>query len=132
MSSARFLRIWPEVPTCVLSPLWASDEQLRPHAASCHEQLPELLAAHVARHEQMRLIDGLELVDHDPALFAGATGCPNARGHRQMATRLNAVLRIPGLRPSSVGKRRPRRLALPEAPAEPDNYTLPLPFATQP
>ena len=57
----------------------------------------------------MKLIDGLELLDHDTALLADGYEHPNERGCRQIAMRLNGVIRIPSLRPSSVGKRRKRK-----------------------
>ena len=106
---AEVSRLWPDVPTHVLTPLWHDEEVWPSHAMSCHEQVPELIATHVASHEQMRLIDGLELLDHDKELLADGFEHPNARGCRQIAMRLNGVIRIPSLRPSSVGKRRKRK-----------------------
>ena len=76
---------------------------------SCHEQVPDLIAAHAASHDQMTLVDGSELLEHDRELFADGYEHPNERGCRQIAMRLNTVIRVPGLRPSSVGKRRKRR-----------------------
>ena len=111
-----------------------SEEELAPsHAMSCQAQVPELIAAQVACHEHMQLVDGHELLEPDGELFAGATALPNARGNRQIATRLNTVIRIPGLRPSSVGKRRARK-KLPAPPAEVPEHgnTLPLPFSPSP
>lgn len=102
-------RLWPQVRTHVLTPLWHDETAHPSHGMSCHEQVPSFIAAHVAPHDQMTLIDGLELMDHDPALFADGYEHPNERGCRQIATRLNAVMRVPGLRPSSVGKRRKPR-----------------------
>ena len=106
---AEVSRLWPQVPTHVLTPLWHDEEAMPSHPMSCHEQVPSLIAMHVTPHEQMTLIDGLELLEHDPALLADGYEHPNERGCRQIATRLNAVMRIPGLRPSSVGKRRKKK-----------------------
>ena len=77
----------------------------------------------------MVLVDGLELLDHDPALFADGFEHPNAAGNRQVATRLNAVMRVPGLRPSSVGRRRKKRTRLlPEPVLDENNNTMMLPL----
>ena len=109
-------RLWPQVKTHVLTPLWHDETAYPSQGMSCHEQVPSFIAAHTAPHDQMTLIDGLELTDHDPDLFADGYEHPNERGCRQIATRLNTVMRVPGLRPSSVGKRRkPRGGAKPKA-----------------
>ena len=115
-------RLWPSVPTHVATPLWHDEEAWPSHGMSCHKQVPELIAAQVAVHDQMRLIDGLELIEHDPELFADGYEHPNARGCRQIATRLNGVIRIPSLRPSSVGKRRKRKVK-PKEKAQPKAKT---------
>ncbi len=99
-------RLWPNVPTQVVTPLWHDEEASPSHTMSCYEQVPSFLAAHAAPHDQMTLVDGLELMEHDAALMADGYEHPNEQGCRQIATRLNAVIRVPGLRPSSVGKRR--------------------------
>lgn len=102
-------RLWPQVPTHVLTPLWHNEGLLPSHRLSCHEQVPGLIAAHAAAHDNMTLVDGLELLEHDPNLLADGYEHPNARGCRQVAMRLNTVMRLPGLRPSLVGKRRKRQ-----------------------
>ena len=123
-------RLWPKVPTMVLTPLWHDEEVWPSHAKSCFEQVPSFIAAHAAPHDQMRVIEGLDLIDHDPALFADGYEHPDERGNRQVATRLNAVIRVPGLRASSVGRRR-RRKALPPAEPEPQAGMAPLPFGAE-
>lgn len=102
-------RLWPQVPTHVLTPLWHDEGAVPSHGMSCYEQVPTFLEAHAAPHDQMTIVDGLDLLEHDPALLADGYEHPNARGCRQIATRMNAVIRVPGLRPSSVGKRRKPR-----------------------
>lgn len=103
---AEVSRLWPHVKTHVLTPLWPGGEHVPIHSTSCYQQVPAFIAAHVALHEQMTLVDGMELLDQDAQLVADSLAHPNADGCRQIATRLNAVMRVPGLRPSSVGKRR--------------------------
>lgn len=119
-------RLWPQVPTQVVTPLWHDEEASPSHPMSCWEQVPTLIAAHAAPHDQMTLVDGLELLEHDGALLADGAEHPGERGCRQIAMRLNAVIRVPGLRPSSVGRRRQRSR---KAEPEPESDTLPLPFA---
>ena len=120
-------RLWPHVATHVLSPLWHDETRSPSRTISCFEQIPMLLAAHTAPHDEMMLVDGHDLLDHDEALFADGCEHPNERGCRQIATRMNAVIRVPGLKPSSVGKRRKRK-ALPaaEEPLLADMLPLPL------
>jgi lysophospholipase L1-like esterase len=102
-------RLWPQVPTQVLTPLWHDEDASPSHPLSCWEQVPDFIAEQVGRYAQMSLVDGLELCDHDASCYADPDAHPNAKGFRQMALRLHAVQSIPGLRPSSVGKRRKAR-----------------------
>lgn len=123
-------RLWPKVPTHVLTPLWHDEEASPSHAMSCHEQVPALIAAQVGTHDQMTLVDGQELMEHDAELLADGCEHPGERGCRQIAQRLNAVMRVPGLKPSSVGKRRKKRTSRKKetAPAPEPNDTMSLPF----
>lgn len=126
---AEIARLWPGVPTQVVSPLWHDEGFAPTHPRSCHAQVPEHIAAQVAKHGQMTYVDGLELVEHDASLFADGSVHPNKKAHRQIATRLNAVMRIPGLRPSSVGRRRPKKAARATAPQPPEDDAPRLPLA---
>lgn len=123
-------RLWPQVPTCVLTPFWHDEEASPSRSNSCFDQVPSFITAHSAPHDQMVVIDGLDLLEHDSALMADGYEHPGERGMRQIATRLNAVIRVPGLRASSVGRRRPRkRKALPEVTGDGlPNGMLPLPL----
>ncbi len=125
---AEVSRLWPKVPTHVLTPLWHDEAALPSHAMSCHEKVPALIEACVSSHPQMHLVNGLELLDHDASLLADGYEHPNEQGNRQIATRMYAVMRVPGLRPSSVGKRRAKRAtaSVREAPADNNNLRLPL------
>lgn len=85
-------RLWPSIPTYVLTPLW-HDEQLWPsHKLSCFAKVPIFLAAHTAPHDQMVLVDGLELIDHQKACFADGFEHPNELGNAQLAERLLAKM----------------------------------------
>jgi hypothetical protein len=123
-------RLWPDVPTHVLTPIWHDEEAWPSHGMSCYKQVPDLIAAQVAVHEQMVLVDGLELLDHDAKYFADGYEHPNEAGCKQIANRINAVMRVPGLRPSSVGRRRKHKSrALPAAPVKEATNMLQLPFS---
>jgi hypothetical protein len=76
----------------------------------------------------MTLLDGLELLEHDAALLADGCEHPNERGCRQIATRINTVMRVPGLRPSSVGKRRKPRKRVVREHKDFGSDSAPLPF----
>ena len=121
-------RLWPQVPTHVLTPLWHDEERHPSHKMSCHEQVPSFIEAHAAPHDQMTLVDGLELMEHDATLLADGYEHPNQQGCRQIAQRLNGVIRVPGLRPSSVGKRRKKRKSRVEKRPD-DNGMTQLPLA---
>ena len=113
-------RIWPEVPTYALTPLW-HDELAHPsHAMSCYRQLPSFIAAHVAPHDQMELVDGGRLLDARSSLMADGFEHPGPDGHRQVADRLGAIVSMGRM---SEGERRATALeALTGAPRR----TLPL------
>lgn len=102
-------RLWPKVPTHVLTPLWHDEEAYPSHPKSCFDEVPRLIAEGVALHEQMTLIYGQELLDHEAELLADGIDHPNERGCRQIALRLASVLKAPGARPSSAGRRRKRK-----------------------
>lgn len=84
-------RIWPDVSTYVLTPLYHDEERSPSHSMSCWHRVPSMLAANAAVHDSMTLADGLRLLDHDDSLFADADGHPNARGAEQMARRLHLL-----------------------------------------
>lgn len=132
---AEVSRLWPRVQTHVLTPLWQGEEHMPAHSASSYVQVPSFIATHAASHEQMVLVDGQELMDADASLIADDYAHPNADGCKQIATRLYAVMRVPRLRPSSVGKRRKPRSSAKEiserdqaAKDEEENLTARLPF----
>lgn len=125
---AEVSRLWPQVPTHVLTPLWHNEEAWPSHAMSCYEKVPALIEASVSAHPQMRMVDGLGLIDHDACLLADGFEHPGKLGNRQIATRINAVMRVPGLRPASVGKRRRRRRPKVTDKPQTDDNNLQLPL----
>lgn len=90
---AELARLYPDTPTLVLTPLWHNAERLTEHAGSCVSELGPLLAANVAAHDGMELVDGLSLLDHRVALLADAEEMPGAKGAHQIARRLETRIR---------------------------------------
>lgn len=85
-------RLWPAVPTWVLTPLWHDEQGYPSHSMSCWERVPIFLAAHCAPHDQMRLVDGRRLLDPKTSLMADGFEHPNPQGQRQLALRLAASI----------------------------------------
>lgn len=85
-------RIWPEVPTFVCTPLWHDEDASPSHAMSCWERVPSMIAANVSVHDEMMLVDGLRLLDHDSSLLADGYEHPSELGSRQVARRLQVLM----------------------------------------
>ena len=91
---ADVARIWPGVPTFVLTP-FHHDETLSPsHGMSCWARVPAMIAANVATHGEMRLVEGSHLLDGRLVLLADADGHPNEAGARQIAERLHVRMLV--------------------------------------
>ena len=73
-------RLWPHVPTYVISPPWHDEDAAPTHPMSCVGQLSLFLAAHTAPHDQMTLVDGLSLMPHDVRLMVDGAELPDVRG----------------------------------------------------
>ena len=85
-------RLWPDVPTYVCTPLW-HDEELSPsHRMSCWRRVPSMIEANAAVHDEMVLVDGLRVVDHDPSSFSDVHGHLNAVGAAQVARYLELIM----------------------------------------
>ncbi len=85
---SELARLYPETPTWVVTPLWHNAERLPDRAGSCIAELGPMIAANVAAHDEMELVDGLSLLDHRVALLADAEEMPGAKGAHQIARRL--------------------------------------------
>ena len=95
-------RIWPGTPTFVCTPLWHDEEAYPSHAMSCWERVPSMIAANVSVHDEMMLVDGLRLLDHDSALLADGYEHLNEVGSRQVAYRLHVLMRSTMQDPSQL------------------------------
>lgn len=84
-------RIWSEVPTLVLTPLYHDEERSPSHRLSCWQRVPSMIAANVAAHDEMVLADGTLLMDPSAELLADDDGHPNALGAMQIASRLHLL-----------------------------------------
>lgn len=102
-------RIWPGVPTWVLTPLWHDEGAWPSNGLSCWREVPTFLRAHTAPHDQMVLVDGQDLLDHEASLMADGYEHPNAEGTAQLSSRLAAVMCE---RRGSAEERRQRALGL--------------------
>jgi hypothetical protein len=76
-----------------MTPLWHSEERWPTHPRSCFAEVAGIIEREVARHDGMVLVDGSDLLDHDPTLLADACDHPNARGFAQMGERIVDVMR---------------------------------------
>lgn len=85
-------RIWPNVATFVLTPLWHNEKNYPSHPMSCFAQVPTFLLAHTAPHDQMILVDGHRLMDARSSLLADGYEHPGPLGSEQIATRLGNVI----------------------------------------
>ena len=104
-------RLWPEVPTYVMTPLWHDEEAYPSHPMSCWLRVPSMIAANAAAHDEMELVDGQRLMDHEPRLLADGYEHPNAEGAAQIARRLFLYIRPPeGLADDAVLRARALRL----------------------
>ncbi|MBR2682317.1 MAG: SGNH/GDSL hydrolase family protein, partial [Atopobiaceae bacterium] len=85
-------RLWPDVPTYVCTPLWHDEEQSPSHRMSCWRRVPSMIEANAAVHDEMVLVDGLRIVDHDPSSFSDVHGHLNADGAAQVARYLELIM----------------------------------------
>lgn len=89
---AEVSRLWPQVPTFVLTPLWHAEDVWPSHAMSCWRAVPRLIRAHASPHGQMHVVDGTTLLDARTSLLADGYEHPGAEGNAQIASRLGAVI----------------------------------------
>ncbi len=90
---AELARVFPDVPTWVLTPLWLDEARVPAHPGSCIADLESMLAANVAAHDGMELVDGSRLIDHHAELLADGEELPGSKGMLQIARRLEKHIR---------------------------------------
>lgn len=86
-------QVWPDVPTQVMTPIWHDEATSPTHAHSCYEQVPYIIRRAAAPHAQMSVVEGTQLLDHDPSLLADPDH-PNAAGAEELALRAYVSLRL--------------------------------------
>ena len=89
---AEVSRLWPQVPTFALTPLWHAEDAWPSHAMSCWREVPALIRAHASPYGQMHVVDGATLLDARTSLLADGYEHPGAQGNAQIASRLGAVI----------------------------------------
>ena len=87
--------LWHEVPTWVMTPIWHDEDAWPTHPRSCYWDVAQMLACTAEAYEQMRLVDGLALMDADAALMADGFEHPNRAGAAQIAERLLEMMHAP-------------------------------------
>ncbi|WP_298578975.1 hypothetical protein [uncultured Olegusella sp.] len=88
---AEIARVWPHTPCWVLTPFWHDEESSPTHPRSCFGSLSFMLEANVAAHDQMRLVNGCELMEGRLRALGGNSGLPGDAAHRSIARRLEAI-----------------------------------------
>lgn len=85
-------RVWPHVPTWVVSPIYHSPDLYPEHPMSMYHEVDEYIKRGIASYKHMRFISGATLMDHDVQLFADAYGHPGELGARELGLRMALVL----------------------------------------
>lgn len=93
---AEVSRLWPRVPTFVLTPLWHAEDAWPSHPMSCWKEVPKLICAHASSHAQMHAVDGVALLDARTSLLADGYEHPGAEGNAQIASRLGVIIAAHG------------------------------------
>ena len=88
---AEIARMWPHTPCWVLTPFWHDEDNSPTHPHSCFESLLPMLEANVAAHDEMRLVDGCELMECRSRALGGNSGLPGDAAHKSIAHRLEAI-----------------------------------------
>ena len=88
----RFCKVWPGVPTYVLSPIWRADHLTRREDDFRHEEIREILLRCAENNPQIKVINGYELFPRIEALMFDERLHPNELGFVIYANRLAAEL----------------------------------------
>lgn len=83
--------LWPGSPVFVATPTPHDEEAYPTHRGAAYGEVPGLIADACARHPEVTLVDGLELIEDRARYFADADH-PSARGARLMALRVGRVM----------------------------------------
>ena len=85
---------WPEVPTWVLTPLPHTELAYPTHDHSCFGQVEGIIRRCASRHANMRVVDGMTLLDQAdlPRLLADDSDHPGPAGQAMLAERLAFVM----------------------------------------
>lgn len=88
----RFCKIWPGLPTAVLTPIWRADYLTRREDDFRHEEVQEILLGLAASHPQMKVISGYELFPMMAELMEDRRIHPNELGFVTYARNLCGAL----------------------------------------
>lgn len=87
-------RAWPEADVWVLTPLPHLEDVWPTHPGSCFADVADIICRWAARHENMHVIEGTELLDKDrlAELLSDGSDHPGPEGQRQIADRLARLM----------------------------------------
>ena len=88
----RFCRIWPGLPTFVLSPIWRADYLTRRDDDFKQAEVKEILLRSAEKNPQLHIIDGYDLFPQIEALMYDERLHPNELGFTIYAKRLAEAL----------------------------------------
>lgn len=89
----EFMRLQPQTPLWLISPLWVDSERVQTHEASCVDRLPELLKECAAAYDTITYVEGEAQVEHRSQTYADGRELLSEWGSRVFAERLEAVIR---------------------------------------
>lgn len=81
-------RLWPHVPTLVITPIWNAEDVYPIHRLSCAREVPQLIENKVSGYDNVFLVNGQNLLEHNSEFMADYYGHPGVKGHREIARRL--------------------------------------------
>ena len=84
-------RLWPGVPTWVLTPTGFREKAQPTHERSCFDLVPQMITSSAERYGQMRVLGGPGLLPGKKSLLADSDH-PNAAGHARLAEHLAATI----------------------------------------
>jgi len=88
----RFCRIWPGLPTIVISPIWRADFLTRRDDDFRQAEVKEILLRSAEKNSQIKVVDGHDLFPRIEALMFDERLHPNELGFTIYAKRLATAL----------------------------------------
>ena len=90
----KFCKIWPDLPTFVLTPLWRGDAETYREDDFSHEEVAQILQCEGAKYPQIHVICGYDLMPAIAGLMQDNRLHPNDLGFMIYAKRLAEILDV--------------------------------------